>query len=149
MYRTLENFKADTFCVLSLLKVLFSIFQKNSTFNRKKSPWKVKCTVRLIESTEYLLSPIFAVIESKWKGSIFNTYSDIWPSVHRYTYIIVIALEVWLNMLTRYVCETLVLCEIFLSILALETTNAVKTFLYICSIIGCKAYVCFCGCLLM
>ena len=39
--------------VLSLLKVLFSIFQKNSIFNRKKSPWKVKCTVRLIESTEY------------------------------------------------------------------------------------------------
>ena len=42
--------------VLSLLKVLFSIFQKNSTFNRKKSPWKVKCKVRLIESTEYLQS---------------------------------------------------------------------------------------------
>ena len=87
---------------------------------------------------------VFAVIDSKWKASIFNTYSDIWPSVHRYTYIIAIAREVWLNMLTRYVCETLVLCEIFLSILALETTSAVKTFLYICSIIGCKAYVCFC-----
>ena len=42
------------FFVLSLLKILFSIFQKNSIFNRKKSPWKVKCTVRLIESTEYL-----------------------------------------------------------------------------------------------
>ena len=42
------------FFVLSLLKILFSIFQKNSIFNRKKSQWKVKCTVRLIESTEYL-----------------------------------------------------------------------------------------------
>ena len=71
---------------------------------------------------------VFAVIDSKWKASIFNTYSDIWPSVHRYTYIIAIAREVWLNMLTRYVCETLVLCEIFLSILALETTSAVKNF---------------------
>ena len=33
---------------------------------------------------------VFAVIDSKWKASIFNTYSDIWPSVHRYTYIIAI-----------------------------------------------------------
>ena len=49
MYRTLE-----IFFVLSLLKILFPIFQKNSTFNRKKSLWKVKCTVRLIESTEYV-----------------------------------------------------------------------------------------------
>ena len=39
----MENFKADKFCVLSLLSVLFSIFQKIS----------IKNTVRLIESTDY------------------------------------------------------------------------------------------------
>ena len=63
------------FFVLSLLKVLFSIFQKNSTFNRKKSPWKVKCTVRLIESTEYIEAVedtyLFLVVFnfSKWKNT--------------------------------------------------------------------------------
>ena len=61
-YCTLEIFKADIFFVLSLLKILFSIFQKNSTFNRKKSPWKVKCTVRLIESIEYFIGYIHGQI---------------------------------------------------------------------------------------
>ena len=41
---TLNNILADKFCVLSLLSVLFSIFQKIS----------IKNTVRLIESTEYI-----------------------------------------------------------------------------------------------
>ena len=36
---------------------------------------------------------IFTAIDSKSKGSIFNTYYDSWPSVRRYTYIIAIARE--------------------------------------------------------
>ena len=63
-----------------------------------------------------MLVSIFTAIDSKSKGSIFNIYYDSWSSVHRYTYIIAIAREVWLNMFTCYVneTETLVFYEIFL-----------------------------------
>ena len=101
-YCTLEIFKADIFFVLSLLKILFSIFQKNSIFNRKKSPWKVKCTVRLIESTEYFrpkwvmismkdihLLPPYYLVYTRAKNYVQDNYIFTWrcdPFKLKYTF---------------------------------------------------------------
>ena len=81
MYSTLEFF-----FVLSLLKILFSIFQKNSIFDRSKSLWKVKCTVRLIESTEYYfvnlstywLSKSVQIWLSKWNFLCHKSLHSFW-----------------------------------------------------------------------
>ena len=70
MAKRFSTYTVDSIKRTALLKILLlkktskNLYQKyglllvNRIFNREKSPLKAKCTVRLIESTEYVLHNI-------------------------------------------------------------------------------------------